>query len=374
MRTASSLTVYAAVLTASVAAHSWLECTNYNFAPNSDDAKIWNKAKCEGNARCGKRQAESGFGVDTGFNFQTKNGCQCARSADNYEGIAKATYTPGQRVCLAYPPKNHVAAPCTNEYIPDSGTVITRTALNPKSDDDSAFVHEYEDNNGKHVKGTMDYKGFQNCPNFCADKEKALCTMCFDLERDIEPGEYTFKWAWTFNEGDSAYTTCWEATVKGDAPSGGSTTPSTTPPTEPNDTPAVTSPTSEPTPGPTSEPTPAPVANDSDNSEDCEDGPDVPVSYGSDCEDGPDVPANYGSDCEDGPDVPVNYPTPAPGGDEYAGGDADGKPNQRPEQPDESESDDDCSVDSDKPEYPTRDAPDVDLEFAPAEVKAYPDA
>ncbi|GLE00141.1 hypothetical protein PINS_up008868 [Pythium insidiosum] len=197
-----------------VQAHSWLECSDYRMTPGSDDARVWNQASCFGRPRCGTRQAREGFGVDTGLNFHSASGCQCARGAGNYDGIPKAVYTPGQRVCLAYPPKNHVAAPCTNAFIPDTTTVITRSPVNPSSDD--AVEREYQHANGQHVFGQVDYKGFQHCPNFCSDMEKSLCTMCFDLEPELAPGEYTFKWTWFFNNDKDAYSTCWEAQVRTD--------------------------------------------------------------------------------------------------------------------------------------------------------------
>ncbi|KAJ0397439.1 hypothetical protein P43SY_009294 [Pythium insidiosum] len=202
------------------------------MTPGSDDARVWNQASCFGRPRCGARQAREGFGVDTGLNFHSSSGCQCARGPNNYDGIPKAVYSPGQRVCIAYPPKNHVAAPCTSAFIPDTGTVITRSPMSPSSDD--AVEREYQHGNGQHVFGQVDYKGFQNCPNFCSDMEKALCTMCFDLEPDLAPGEYTFKWTWFFNSESDAYSTCWEAQVRAD---GAVASPSA--PTAPSESPSV---------------------------------------------------------------------------------------------------------------------------------------
>jgi hypothetical protein len=130
------------------------------------------------------------------------------------EAAPMATYTPGQRVCLAYPSKNHVAAPCTNQYIPDTTTKISRTVVNPTSDPEfRKWPVQYEHLNGKHENGVIDYKGFQNCPKFCSNMDKSLCTMCFNLEKDLAPGKYTFQWEWNFNTADDAYSTCWEATV-----------------------------------------------------------------------------------------------------------------------------------------------------------------
>lgn len=203
--------------TALTSAHSWLECTDYRIDQNSEAGKIWDPSKCMGRARCTGSLSEPGytFGQDKGFDEHSSS-CQCARgSAD--DNAPKATYTPGQRVCLAYPPKNHVAAPCTNEYIPDAGVRITRSKVGATTDDDDkAATKSYVQGNGEHVSGSFDYKGFQHCPNFCENPDKALCTMCFDLESDLAPGEYSFKWIWDFHGQGDIYTSCWEATVGGE--------------------------------------------------------------------------------------------------------------------------------------------------------------
>ncbi|RHY27295.1 hypothetical protein DYB32_008787 [Aphanomyces invadans] len=130
-----------------------------------------------------------------------------------------AKYTPGQKVCLAYPPKNHVADVCTNEFIPDTGVRIFRSAAwpvdatNVTDPELREWPVEYHHGNGAHVRGQVDYKGFQHCPRFCEDKGRALCTMCFQLEKDIAPGKYTFQWQWMFNSADDVYASCWEAIV-----------------------------------------------------------------------------------------------------------------------------------------------------------------
>jgi hypothetical protein len=256
------------------------------MTPGTDDAKNWNPSLCFGRPRCGKRQSDAGFGVDTGFNFkgESKSQCQCPRSQESYQEIPKAKYTPGQKVCIAYPPKNHVAASCTNDFIPDTGVVISRSALNPTSD---AFTQEYVNSNGAHVSGQADYKGFQNCPNFCADKDKSLCTMCFTLEDNLAPGEYTFQWLWMFNSDSDFYSTCWEAEVSSSG-SGQNASPSA--PSPSSSSPAV---------APTTAPSP------SNGNADCENGPNVPVNYPT--------PAPSPQDCMNSPNAPVSYTTgPSP--------------------------------------------------------------
>ncbi|RHY32112.1 hypothetical protein DYB32_002859 [Aphanomyces invadans] len=157
------------------------------------------------------------FGNEGSLTYQqTTTSCQCNRNAANAytASTPKAKYTPGQRVCLAYPAKNHVAAPCTNEYIPDSGMRIYRSKKDETSDPALfEWPHEYTHLNGAHVNGVIDYKGFQNCPKFCENKDKALCTVCFDLEHDLADGAYTFHWEWSFNPGQDRYVSCWEVDV-----------------------------------------------------------------------------------------------------------------------------------------------------------------
>ncbi|KAF0719875.1 Aste57867_736 [Aphanomyces stellatus] len=217
-------TILAALLIAPlVVGHSWLECTNYDVRSSSSNTLYWNASACSGHARCGGRQATEGFGVDTGFDFRpllAGRPCQCAASsASAYGGAARmATYVKGQRVCVAYPAKNHVADVCTNAYIPDAGVRIFRTRAWPTAADGvdpplRQWPVEYTHANGRHDDGRVDYKGFQHCPKFCQDKGRALCSLCFQLEDDLAPGKYTFQWQWSFNSVDDLYATCWEAIV-----------------------------------------------------------------------------------------------------------------------------------------------------------------
>jgi len=200
-----------------------LECTNYDVK-DVKNTLYWNKEACSGYARCGSRQVDAGFGVDTGFDFRPQLAhatCQCNKhNADAYTKKAPmAQYKPGQKVCLAYPAKNHVAAECTNAYIPDAGVEIFRSQADKTSNESTAdaplgqWSVQYTHQNGVHKNGVIDFKGFQNCPKFCEDKGRALCTMCFQLEENIAPGLYSFLWQWEFNSNKDSYTSCWEAHV-----------------------------------------------------------------------------------------------------------------------------------------------------------------
>ena len=187
------------------------------------DKEYWNPQLCAGYARCGSTQQRAGFGTDTGFDYRPVlqgSSCQCARDAAHaYSTSAPmAKYEPGQRVCLAYPSKNHVAA-CGNPYIPDHGVRIYRSERNATSDPTfGQWPVKYSHLNGQHQNGMVDYKGFQNCPKFCENMDKSLCTLCFDLESDLAPGMYTFHFDWTFNGPTDAYASCFEAEVVDSAP------------------------------------------------------------------------------------------------------------------------------------------------------------
>ncbi|OQR87946.1 hypothetical protein ACHHYP_07806 [Achlya hypogyna] len=220
------------MLLAGASAHSWIECSNY-LMTSVEDRNYWDASKCLGYPRCSA--ARSGiFGSEGTLNYQslTGNACPCARGAkDDYtDAYPKATYVPGQRVCLAYPAKNHVADVCTNKDIPDNGMIVYRTMLGATEDPPlSQWPVPYLNNtNGVHVNGVIDYKGFQNCPKFCEDMPNAFCSMCFDLEPDLAVGSYSFHWEWTFNVGQAKYISCWEADV---VASSDQPTPAILPPT-----------------------------------------------------------------------------------------------------------------------------------------------
>src|SRR5690348_9450663 len=127
--------------------HSWLECTDYQ-AKTLNDSNYYNPAVCEGYARCGDIQKAAGFGIDTGFNYHptVNKQCQCGKGAKS--NLKVAVYSPGERVCLAYPAKNHVAATCTNRYIPDNGVTIRRTSSMMGGDLSSEYVRNYTSLNG----------------------------------------------------------------------------------------------------------------------------------------------------------------------------------------------------------------------------------
>ena len=198
--------------------HSWISCTNYQLESNINKITPieYNNNQCLGYPRNYNLQFESdlnrGFGYDTGYNYKGQD-CKYNYNSQYYNTIKMSKYNPGQQVCLTYPSKNHVASECTNNYVPDNGIKIYRS-INKNSDNELSndFTKEYNHLNGIHQNGMIDYKGFQNCPGFCNNTDKTVCYVCFNLENNIEPGIYAFKWIWEFNKNEY-YSTCWDAEI-----------------------------------------------------------------------------------------------------------------------------------------------------------------
>merc|ERR1719232_1519790 len=155
------------------------------------------------------------FGTDTGFN-QQPGSSRCHSSEAQHPSYPMATYQRGQQITLAWPTKNHVAASCTNAYIPDTALELF---VSPYLDD-TAPTYNWQQvsasfSDDPHVNGQMDMKGFQNCPDFCNNMDKSLCTGTF-IVPELTDGTYTFQWRWEFNANTAPYVTCFEAQVQGD--------------------------------------------------------------------------------------------------------------------------------------------------------------
>jgi len=212
-----------------VLAHSWVACTDYRIL-TEDDGKTYNPANCHAYARNYKNgHATTVFGLDTGYNYQPNNAPLCryplSGLVSNYysDQYPMAQYTPGQRVCLAWPPKNHVTATCVNPNIPDNGLKIFVSSPNPTSDPTDASGMRLVKDFGKNTQADQ-MIGFQHCPLFCQDNDKALCTNCFDVPSDLQVGStFTFVWEWAFNSVTDIYSSCWEAQIVA-----GNNVPSTT--------------------------------------------------------------------------------------------------------------------------------------------------
>lgn len=228
--------------TSLVDAHSWVACTDYR-----GDRATYNPAYCFGFPRNWQNSGGVAFGVDTGFNYQAPQSgsrpCRDPLSGNHASGYSSsfpmAKYKAGSTVCLAWPSKNHVAATCTNQYIPDTSLKLFAAPTGDRDPRQSTFSQTLIRDWTEHQNGVIDFKGFQNCPRFCDNMDKSLCSQCFTVPSTLQVGKvYTFQWYWVFNQGTDPYTTCWEAMiVAGDGSSGGdsgsttgssSGTPSTT--------------------------------------------------------------------------------------------------------------------------------------------------
>lgn len=214
-------------------AHSWIACTDYRVRDpyqepqglnETDPARLlYDDDLCLGYPRAWNEWNGGGFGFDRGFNYQASGGLACKTpkgvTGDYTERYPMARYARGQTVCVAHPTKNHVAAPCTNPYIPDHGIFfyITGEATEPvPSISERPGWILLHGRDGVHETPSYDYRGFQNAPAFCAsmpNMDRATATACFDLPDDLPDGVYSFIWVWAFNSESDIYTTCWEAAV-----------------------------------------------------------------------------------------------------------------------------------------------------------------
>jgi len=193
-----------------------MQCADYE----EENGRAWSPDKCRGWPRAygvDFQYSGYGFGADAGYNYQPSDAqpCKSTPAAGDYTATyPQATYSPGQRVCLAWPPKNHVAATCNNPNIQDHGTRIYRSGLNPTSDPTldqfhTNLVYDFGVNTG--TSGI----GFQNCPEFCTNPDKCLCTGCFVIPTNLALGKYTFLWEWAFNSDADVYTTCFDVSIVG---------------------------------------------------------------------------------------------------------------------------------------------------------------
>jgi len=206
-----------------VTAHSWLECSNYLGDP--EQPFDWSKCVANGKPRpldANGRNVGQTFGADIGMDYRPPTSgdrpCQgdAANFAANYPSGA-VQYEVGGTYTLAWPPKTHVAA-CGNANIPDTFLKLHMVQYDGQSDPNQSVFRENlvqtaTFTNDPHVKGRVDYKGFQKCPNFCNNRDKALCTGDFTVPEATAPGKYTFQWYWAFNGPQDLYSTCYEAEI-----------------------------------------------------------------------------------------------------------------------------------------------------------------
>lgn len=195
-----------------VSAHSWVHCTDYR-----GDTVTYDPDACFGNPRPldGKVPGMTPFGTDTGFN-QQPGASRCHSYEETHPSYPMATYQRGQQITLAWPTKNHVAATCTNAFIPDTSLELFVAPFTSLEAENAWTEVSASFSDNPHVNGQMDFQGFQNCPDFCNNMDKSLCTGTFIVPDTLDDGKYTFQWRWEFNSGTTPYVTCFEANVSGD--------------------------------------------------------------------------------------------------------------------------------------------------------------
>ena len=224
--------------------HSWIICSDYRADITSN---VYDASKCSGIARGWDEFNQDVFGADRGFNYRItdENQPACIRDyrQDMYNSkFPMAQYNTGQSVRLIWPSKNHVAATCTNPYIPDTSLklYVGEGYKNPtlKQVQQLQLVKDFKNEGNK--------KGFQNCPYFCDNMDKAICFQDFTVPH--LHGPVTFYWVWEFNKGE-IYGACIDAYVATHSPS-----PTPLPTSSPTPSPPPPSP-SPPAPAP---PAPAP--------------------------------------------------------------------------------------------------------------------
>jgi len=198
--------------------HSWVACADY-----SGSEVTYDSSKCKSYARNWYSQIQYAgpqFGVDTGYNYQPADSSKPCKdplalpvSKFYNTQYPMSSYKVGQNVSLAWPSKGHIAAKCTGEWINETEFAIYRSGVNPSTDPSlDTFKKNLVANWTLHVAGTIDYKGYQHCPDFCNNMDKSLCTGSFTVP-NISPGNYTFMWYWIFNPGEKPYTTCFDVVI-----------------------------------------------------------------------------------------------------------------------------------------------------------------
>jgi len=220
--------LYIALLAGKVTAHSWARCTKYGAEITGGD---YSEDECSGWIR-GWEFDGIDFGADRGINYQVSVGggqslCQSglSGSADTNYGFRDdktPMYTAGETVRVVWPAKNHANYECSNNIPDASMKLFMNPNVNPTADlSNSASTMEangYElvkDWQDGCVAGS-DGCGFQNCPKFCDNTDRATCFGDFVVPEVDTSGYYTFVWYWIFNPG-SPYITCYEAYVDAEA-------------------------------------------------------------------------------------------------------------------------------------------------------------
>lgn len=229
----TSVSVCLALFLTRIQAHSWTRCTDYKATITGGD---YDESECDGWIR-GWEFDNILFGSDRGINFQVGVGGGQALCQNTLSGSAandynlrsdKAThYTAGSTVRLVWPAKNHANYECSQNIPDTSMKLFMNPNVDPTADlpntastmTDNGYVLVADFQEG--CAPGSDGCGFQNCPKFCENTDKATCFGDFVVPDVDASGYYTFVWYWIFNPG-TPYISCFEAYIDVD---GAVTTP-----------------------------------------------------------------------------------------------------------------------------------------------------
>ena len=98
-----------------------------------------------------------------------------------------AEYSKGQQVCLAWPARNRVRATCNNPNLPEDNLKVYMSQSSLQKDVSSFSSLILLKDFGSNTKPDQ-FVGFQNCPKYCEDSDRALCTGCFRIPFDVISG------------------------------------------------------------------------------------------------------------------------------------------------------------------------------------------
>ena len=220
----SLLVIVCVVLIPIAQSHSWIACAKYSGSIDNYD-----ESQCEAFARGYYSYSSSYFGLDRGFNHRLSYQdpvCKVDYTEKAYGGSMGPLRIQGEnseRIRLIWPAKNHVSDKCTNPYIPDRQLKLYANCQyareNPSLQNFLTGAQLLWD-----FKRDGTAKGFQQCVNFCANPDKAVCYGDVTIPK-LPYNECLLVWLWEFNANEF-YTSCIDTFPK--APSNTKLTSTTT--------------------------------------------------------------------------------------------------------------------------------------------------
>ena len=189
------------ILLHSVYAHSWLHCVDYDQSAPLNVRTIQNNL-------CGffprGITASTVFGVDYGFDHNPSNAVCKFPQQNDFRPVYK-----NKKYRILWPAKNHQSDVCTNSFIPDTRLQMFAFKVESRSTPDPVLstwataanlFFDIKKENGK---------GFQNCPDFCSDTDKAPCFADINYNNIKGSGFYRILWLWEFNQ-NQLYSHCYD--------------------------------------------------------------------------------------------------------------------------------------------------------------------